>query len=164
MCDYEAALNAQEKVQAAAQAEYLRQQQQQIADEKAQVKTNLTAVLDGAITSKYANQNGRIFDASTGKDFVNAKDFFAAAGVSGPAAAAAAAGCRQPGLGARPSGGRLLRGPALPFQHALALVGQRAPIASLERHRADSLWANRALPGHRHGAELVGAGGGRGGA
>lgn len=75
-------LSAEQKTQAAAQQEILTQQKTQVATDKATATQNLKLVVANNITQPFANEGGTIFDASTGQEFSDPQDFFAAAGVT----------------------------------------------------------------------------------
>lgn len=75
-------LNKQEAIQATALNRKYEQDQKNIAEEKAQVKTNLGIAIEQAVSTPYANQNGMFFDSRTGQAFKNEADFYKAAGVS----------------------------------------------------------------------------------
>lgn len=57
------------------------EQQQKIADEKAQAKENVNLALSAAISTKFVNKSGQFFDAATGQPFADPAAFFKAAGV-----------------------------------------------------------------------------------
>jgi len=75
-------LDKQEKIQSQALTAYYNDQQQQVADEKAKAKENISLALQGGITSRFANKNGEIYDVNSGIAYSNPQDFFKAAGVT----------------------------------------------------------------------------------
>lgn len=75
-------LNAQQQTQALAQQKVLADQAQKVADEKAAATSNVQLALTAGVNTKYVNNNGQFFDATTGQPFSDPADFFAAAGVT----------------------------------------------------------------------------------
>ncbi len=75
-------LDKEQKTQSLALERKYNEEQQRLAEEKAQAKDNVNLALTAGITTKFVNKNGQFFDAATGQPFSNPQDFFKAAGVS----------------------------------------------------------------------------------
>lgn len=75
-------MDAEQKTQSLAQSQFLQDQANKVAEDKATAKTNINTALSQGVTTPYANQNGQIFDAKNGEPFATPQDFFNAAGVS----------------------------------------------------------------------------------
>jgi len=75
-------LTKEEKTQALAQQATLQQQQQDLADKKAQEKTNVSTALTAGVSTKFINQNGTFYNTTTGEQYATPADFFKASGVS----------------------------------------------------------------------------------
>jgi len=75
-------LDKEQKIQAQAQQQYLKDQADKVAERKDKIKANLALALSNNVRTQFANSNGEFFNARTGETYATPAEFFKAANVT----------------------------------------------------------------------------------